>query len=176
MKILHEDNRASEYVYNEEIGYHLLKTAYGADGAFVEYAYTNTGENRVDGLPHCITHATVTGTKNGTTLTAANVSYTYGNHMALVKDEISGKTLRYHFNDDGNQTSVDDELGGSMIIENIFGIPGIGNLYINSINVRDYNFFMALNVFYTAIGLVSGIVIDISYGFIDPRIRMGSKK
>ena len=31
-------------------------------------------------------------------------------------------------------------LGGSMIIENIFGIPGIGNLYVNSINVRDYNF------------------------------------
>ena len=67
-------------------------------------------------------------------------------------------------------------LGGSMIIENIFGIPGIGNLYVNSINVRDYNFFMALNIFYTLIGLVSGIVIDISYGFIDPRIRMGSKK
>ena len=67
-------------------------------------------------------------------------------------------------------------LGGSMIIENIFGIPGIGNLYVNSINVRDYNFFMALNVFYTLIGLVSGIVIDISYGLIDPRIRMGSKK
>ena len=114
VKILHEDNRASEYVYNEEIGYHLLKKAYGADGAFVEYAYTNTGKNRVDGLPHCITHATVTGTKNGTTLTAANISYTYGNHMALVKDEISGKTLRYHFNDDGNQTSVDDELGYAM--------------------------------------------------------------
>ena len=42
VKIRHEDNRASEYVYNEEIGYHLLKKAYGADGAFVEYAYTNT--------------------------------------------------------------------------------------------------------------------------------------
>ncbi|MBQ6645502.1 MAG: ABC transporter permease [Clostridia bacterium] len=67
-------------------------------------------------------------------------------------------------------------LGGSLIIENIFGIPGIGNLYINSINLRDYNFFMALTIFYTLIGLVSGIVIDISYGFIDPRIRMGSKK
>ncbi len=67
-------------------------------------------------------------------------------------------------------------LGGSMIIENIFGIPGVGNLYLNSINVRDYNFFMALTIFYTLIGLVSGIVIDISYGFIDPRIRMGSKK
>ena len=42
VKILHEDNCASEYAYNEEIGYHLLKKAYGADGAFVEYAYTNT--------------------------------------------------------------------------------------------------------------------------------------
>ena len=67
-------------------------------------------------------------------------------------------------------------LGGSLIIENIFGIPGVGNLYINSINVRDYNFFMAISVFYTVIGLVSGIVIDVSYGLIDPRIRMGSKK
>ena len=67
-------------------------------------------------------------------------------------------------------------LGGSLIIENIFGIPGVGALFITSINVRDYNFFMALTVFYTFISLASGIVIDISYGFIDPRIRMGSKK
>ncbi len=52
----------------------------------------------------------------------------------------------------------------------------MGNLYINSINVRDYNFFMAMSVFYTFIGLASGIVNDISYGLIDPRIRMGSKK
>ena len=67
-------------------------------------------------------------------------------------------------------------LSGSMIIENIFGIPGIGNMFVSSINVRDYNFFMAMIVFYTFIGLASGIVIDISYGLIDPRIRMGSKK
>lgn len=67
-------------------------------------------------------------------------------------------------------------LGGSLIIESIFMVPGIGSLYIQSISVRDYNFFMALSVFYTFIGLVSGIIIDISYGCIDPRIRMGSKK
>ncbi len=67
-------------------------------------------------------------------------------------------------------------IGGSLIIEQMFGIPGVGSLYITSINVRDYNFFMALTAFYTFIGLLSGIVIDISYGFIDPRIRMGSKK
>mgnify|MGYP002623006487 CR=1 FL=1 len=67
-------------------------------------------------------------------------------------------------------------LSGSLIIEGIFGVPGIGSLYITSIRMRDYNFFMALTVFYTFIGLLGGIVIDISYGFIDPRIRMGSRK
>ena len=67
-------------------------------------------------------------------------------------------------------------ISGSLIIENIFGIAGVGNLYIQSINRQDYNFFMALTFFYTSIGLVSGIVMDISYGFIDPRIRMGGKK
>ena len=67
-------------------------------------------------------------------------------------------------------------IGGSLIIEKIFSIPGVGNLYITAINLRDYNFFMALTFFYTFIGLASGIVIDISYGLIDPRIRMGGKK
>lgn len=66
-------------------------------------------------------------------------------------------------------------LGGSLIIENIFSIPGIGKLYITAINVRDYNFFMALTFFYTLIDLVAGLVIDLSYGFIDPRIKMGAK-
>lgn len=67
-------------------------------------------------------------------------------------------------------------LGGSLIIEKIFAIPGIGNVFVDSIAVKDYNFFMAETFFYTFIGLASGILTDISYGFIDPRIRMGSKK
>ena len=69
-------------------------------------------------------------------------------------------------------------MGGSLIIENIFGIPGVGPLYVSSIGTTppDYNFFMLLTAFYTIIGLASGIVVDLSYGFIDPRIRMGSKK
>ncbi len=66
-------------------------------------------------------------------------------------------------------------LGGSLIIEKIFSIPGIGALYINAINLRDYNFFMALTMFYTLIGLVGGLVTDLSYGFIDPRIKMGER-
>lgn len=66
-------------------------------------------------------------------------------------------------------------LSGSLIIENIFGIPGIGKLYVQSINSRDYMFFMADTILYTFIGLGAGIFIDISYGFIDPRIRIGQR-
>ncbi len=67
-------------------------------------------------------------------------------------------------------------LGGSLIIEKIFGIPGVGGLTLNAINGRDYNIFILTTCFYTAIGLASSLVVDVSYGFIDPRIRMGSKK
>ncbi len=66
-------------------------------------------------------------------------------------------------------------LSGSLIIEKYFSIPGVGSLYLTSINNLDYDFFMLLSGFYTLIGLLAGIVIDISYGFIDPRIRMGAK-
>lgn len=66
-------------------------------------------------------------------------------------------------------------LGGSMIIEQIFSIAGVGQLYIQSITFRDYDVFMMDTIFYTLVGLFAGIVVDISYGFIDPRIRMGEK-
>ena len=66
-------------------------------------------------------------------------------------------------------------LGGSMIIEQIFSVSGVGQLYVKSINLRDYDVFMVDTIFYTFVGLLAGIVVDISYGFIDPRIRMGEK-
>ena len=66
-------------------------------------------------------------------------------------------------------------LSGSLIIERMFGVNGVGGLYLNSITFQDYDFFMLLSGFYTLVGLTAGIVIDISYGFIDPRIRMGAK-
>lgn len=66
-------------------------------------------------------------------------------------------------------------LGGSLIIEQIFSIPGVGQLYVNSIVQRDYDVFMTDSIFYTFVGLLAGIAVDISYGFIDPRIRMGER-
>ena len=66
-------------------------------------------------------------------------------------------------------------LGGSMIIEQIFSIPGVGSLYMMAINQLDYDIFMLDSIFYTFIGLSAGIVVDLSYGFIDPRIKMGQR-
>ena len=66
-------------------------------------------------------------------------------------------------------------LSGSLIIEKIFSIPGVGKLYLTAINAPDYDFFMMLSAFYLLIGLAASLVIDLSYGVIDPRIRMGRK-
>ena len=66
-------------------------------------------------------------------------------------------------------------LSGSLVIERIFRIPGVGRLYLDSINTQDYDFFMMLSGFYLLVGLAAGLVIDLSYGVIDPRIRMGAK-
>ena len=67
-------------------------------------------------------------------------------------------------------------LAGAMILEQLYGIPGTGKLYVTAISSQDYNVLFVDMALYTVIGLVSGVFLDISYGFIDPRIRMGSKK
>lgn len=68
-------------------------------------------------------------------------------------------------------------FSGSMILENLYNIHGIGDLYIRSLqsDPRDYNVLMVDMAIFTTVGLLAGIVLDLSYGFIDPRIRMGAK-
>ncbi len=67
-------------------------------------------------------------------------------------------------------------LGGSMILEQLYGIPGIGKLYVEALNAKDYNVLLVDMALFTTISLLAGVILDISYGFIDPRIRMGAKK
>lgn len=71
-------------------------------------------------------------------------------------------------------------LGGSLIVERTFGITGIGAAYIEALEtprgVPDYPMIMMLNIFYVFVGLAAAIVGDLSYGIIDPRIRMGAGK
>ena len=67
-------------------------------------------------------------------------------------------------------------LGGSMVVENIFGIPGIGRLTVMSISNSDYFLTVAVLFFYSIISLTSVLIVDLSYGIIDPRIRIGGGK
>ncbi len=67
-------------------------------------------------------------------------------------------------------------MGGSMILEGLYGIPGIGSLFVDAIGTEDYNILFVDMAIFTTIGLFAGVLLDLSYGFIDPRIRMGEKK
>lgn len=69
-------------------------------------------------------------------------------------------------------------LSGSVIIERIYGIPGTGSIYLRALtkNAYDYNLLLCSTAFYTTISLFAVLLVDITYGLIDPRIRMGGKK
>lgn len=68
-------------------------------------------------------------------------------------------------------------LGGAGITEQVYGIPGAGRLFINASlrGAPDYNVILYDTAFFGFIGLFTGILIDISYGLVDPRIKMGAK-
>ncbi|WP_322907460.1 ABC transporter permease [Paenibacillus campi] len=61
---------------------------------------------------------------------------------------------------------------GSMVIENIFAIPGIGNLFITSIQVNDYNVAISIALIYSVLFIGMMLLVDVLYGWIDPRIRL----
>jgi len=67
-------------------------------------------------------------------------------------------------------------MGGSLVIETIFSIPGIGGLMVSSINVSDYPLTLAVLIFYSMIMLLTIFIVDMAYGIIDPRIRVGGKR
>jgi ABC-type dipeptide/oligopeptide/nickel transport system permease component len=62
-------------------------------------------------------------------------------------------------------------ITGSFIIETIFAIPGIGRYYVSSVSARDYSVTMGLTILYAVIVIFGNLVVDILYGFLDPRTR-----
>lgn len=66
-------------------------------------------------------------------------------------------------------------FSGSIIIEQIFAVGGMGSLFLQSVVTMDYDVFIAVTMFYLGLGLLAGIIADLSLGFIDPRIRMGER-
>ena len=69
-------------------------------------------------------------------------------------------------------------LGGSFIMERVYSVPGVGTVTLTALtkNNYDYNVIMASSAFYGVIGLFTVLLVDLSYGIIDPQIRMGAKK
>ena len=63
-------------------------------------------------------------------------------------------------------------FSGSVMIENIFALNGIGRTYYEALNSNDNEVILALQMFYIIIGLLGNLLIDVAYGFIDPRIRV----
>ncbi len=62
-------------------------------------------------------------------------------------------------------------VGGSVIMENIFNLPGLGRLMLTALNDRDYPLVSGVNLFFGALVLVTNLLIDMVYPYIDPRVR-----
>lgn len=70
---------------------------------------------------------------------------------------------------------VVDLMTGSLVVEKIFAIPGVGSLLVNAIQSNDYNVVISLSFIYSAMYIAIMLVVDILYGVIDPRIRLAKK-
>ena len=68
--------------------------------------------------------------------------------------------------------SVPGLIGGSVIIENIFAIPGMGRLFFQSAMSRDYPVIMGILTMGAVLTLIGNLIADISYGIVDPRIKL----
>jgi ABC-type dipeptide/oligopeptide/nickel transport system permease component len=65
-------------------------------------------------------------------------------------------------------------LGGSIFLETLLGIPGVGEYAFNAVFARDYNAIMAIVLITSTAFIVANLLVDITYAFIDPRIRLGA--
>ncbi len=66
-------------------------------------------------------------------------------------------------------------MGGSLMIERIFSIPGMGAVSYDALTSRDYSVVIVSTAFYTTIGLLTTLFVDLMYGVVDPRVRLGGR-
>lgn len=64
-------------------------------------------------------------------------------------------------------------ITGSFVVEQIFGIPGLGREFVTTINNRDYTAIMGITVFYSGLVIICNFIVDILYSIVDPRIKLG---
>ena len=63
-------------------------------------------------------------------------------------------------------------LTGAFVVENIFSIPGMGKFFVLSIQTQDYTMISGTTLFYGAFLVLANLIVDLAYGFIDPRVRL----
>ena len=63
-------------------------------------------------------------------------------------------------------------FGGSVVIENIFGLNGVGRMYIQSLTNKDFEVVLLLQMFYVIVNLLGNLIVDLAYGLADPRVRV----
>ena len=63
-------------------------------------------------------------------------------------------------------------FSGSIVIESVFALNGMGRVYLSALNNMDYNLAMGIQMFYIVVTLIGNLLIDLSYGIVDPRIRI----
>ncbi|MCX7570681.1 ABC transporter permease [Tumebacillus sp. DT12] len=63
-------------------------------------------------------------------------------------------------------------ITGTLVVEQIFAVPGMGKHFVQSISTNDYTMIMGLTIFYSALLILAIIITDILYGIVDPRIRL----
>ncbi len=62
-------------------------------------------------------------------------------------------------------------LGGAVVTETIFGLPGVGRLVVDAILGRDYSVVQGVVLFMTAVAVASSLIVDVLYAYLDPRVR-----
>jgi len=63
-------------------------------------------------------------------------------------------------------------FGGSVVIENTFSLNGMGQLYYQGLMNSDYELALAIQMFYIVVSLLGQLIMDLSYGLVDPRVRV----
>ncbi len=67
-------------------------------------------------------------------------------------------------------------ITGSLVVEQIFVVPGIGEQFVDSVFVNDYAMILGTTLFFSVLFIVALLIQDILYGIIDPRIRVAGAK
>jgi ABC-type dipeptide/oligopeptide/nickel transport systems, permease components len=67
-------------------------------------------------------------------------------------------------------------LTGAFVVENIFSIPGMGKFFVLSVQTQDYTMISGTTLFYGSFLIIANFIVDILYGFIDPRVKITDMK